>query len=372
MRVSRRVLWRILLVMGIAVGLRVELSLLIRNHGDEERRLLGWERRSLEPSRQSIRVIDHTTTNHWNMTHQQDSFALSSQRPHRKPQQLQKLSINQVVFLHIGKAAGGSFNHRTRAQLRLFIEQCHPAPCHNLLRRPNNDNNNKRHILVTLRDPVDRFLSAFYWRIYMLCHPNPVEQQQQHGPPLGCKVRPAEARILFYTYQQNASKLAEDLCSPLQPVRTKARASLRKIEHAKWSIQNWLDFDWKSQADHIFPLVVEHGIIADSYSDQTDAALHWLRNRTHFESQSALEERYRQFQQQSFQKEDTEYSHSSRALKQELSAEAVQCLVHLYRQDYEILHEIRTLACKTDVCRQGIDSILSRRGPLLLNHPMGV
>ena len=273
-----------------------------------------------------------------------------------KPRRL-KLSPKKVLLLHIGKAAGGTFNHRVRAQWNLFIEQCHPRPCNKVLRKPDN----RRDIFITLRDPIDRFLSAFYWRAYMVCHPDET-QRKWDGPPRGCKAKryPEEARILYHTYNLSASQLAEDLCSTSDAVRTKAQASLSRIEHARWSVENWLDFDWKQHSNSTYPLVVENG--CGSFEDQVDTAIRWLYNRTQFESLESFQKRY------SFLKKQDDHdnvNHSSVGLKRDLSDAAELCLAQFYCRDYEIIRDLGQFACKSEACRKGTNSILSRRAALL-------
>ena len=278
-------------------------------------------------------------------------FRISNSSPY-KPRK-RKLSTNQALFLHIGKAAGGTFNHRVRKEWNVFVEQCHPAPCSKRLQSAPKP----QALVVALRDPVDRFVSAFYWRAYMVCHPT---QSDWKGPPRGCKRSPREAQTLFQTYNLSASQLAEDLCSADATLKLQARDALATIQHARWSIQDWLAFDWKRDTELLFPLVVERGV--DSFEDQTDMAMQWLNQHTQFESTDAFAARFRHLKSLN---STGGVEHSSNALKQDLSPEAEKCLVHYYSQDYEILYEVQKHACKTDACRNGIESILARRKHLI-------
>ena len=268
----------------------------------------------------------------------------------------------QVLVLHIGKSAGGTLIHRVRQQWRLFVEQCHPSPCGAKLQAMNP----QPELFLTLRDPVDRFVSAFYWRAYMVCHPDKTKRLWK-GPPRGCHVAkvPAarkEAKIIYIEYNMDASRLAEELCSPDPSVRGNASMALQTIQHAKWTISDFLKFDWKrGSANNLFPLVVERGI--DSFENQTDQAVHWLYKRRQFEPEEQFVERHRFLQGQNLTA--TLAEHSSHQLKKDLTPQAEQCLVQFYRKDYEILDQIRQLACKTEACRQGIASMLARRAPLL-------
>lgn len=338
---------RIVLVFGVVVGFVWELKAMGRFSDDATRA------RGLEPSPASLAaLVDEVRLD------KAVSTESSLQQDPPRPRKINLHSKN-VIILHIGKSAGGTLNHRVRQEWRIFVEQCHPAPCNDILRKPDN----QRYLFVTLRDPIDRFVSAFYWRAFMVCHPDETKRLWD-GPPRGCKANryKKEAKILYLEYNLNASRLAQDLCSHDVDVRTNAESALRTIEHAKWSIHDFLDFDWRRHAQRLYPLVVERGI--DSFENQTDAAVHWLHKQTQFEPPTAFAQRHLYLQ--SLNRTGGGVSHSAHALKKNLTVQAEQCLARFYSRDYEILDEVRQLACKTQACRQGLASILSRRASLVV------
>lgn len=190
---------------------------------------------------------------------------------------------HQAVFLHIGKAAGGTFMHRARHVWKLQVEECHPDPCHYYILQNNTDpltanNNNNTTIInstmtaiVSIRDPVDRFVSAFYWKRKTICarHPNlcanaKTWQQQQnlhrHRPPSLSSsslslsdtnsssldiIEAMQRYILFEKYQQNANMLAESLCrDDNYTAFVDAQVDVGMIAHMKNSIHDWLANDW--------------------------------------------------------------------------------------------------------------------------------
>lgn len=289
-----------------------------------------------------------------------ESSSLMQVSPEKSPRK-HRFRDAQVLVLHIGKSAGGTLIHRVRQQWRLFVEQCHPSPCGAKIQAMNPH----PELFLTLRDPVDRFVSAFYWRAFMVCHPNK-KQRLWKGPPRGCHADrvPAtrkEAKIIYIKYDMDASRLAEELCSPDPNVQGNATMALQTIQHARWTISDFLKFDWKQgNANNLFPLVVEPGI--DSFENQTDQAVDWLYKRRQFEPEEKFVERRRFLQDQNT---TASVEHSSHKLKKDLTLQAEKCLVQFYRKDYEILDQLRQVACKTEACRQGIASILARRAPLL-------
>jgi Sulfotransferase family len=228
---------------------------------------------------------------------------------------------HQAIFLHIGKAAGGTFLHRARHVWKLHIEECHPDPCqhsylysnHNINSSDSNSNSESIEFVVSIRDPVDRFVSAFYWKIKTICtlHPHLCtannattmawrqqrRQQQQQDLLHLHRPRPStsssslffdttnsstsflkdedemmEARqryILFEKYQQSANRLAESLCrhdnneidnntTVSSSSSVEAQGHVGMIVHMKHSIRDWLvaannndddDDDWDDDAN---------------------------------------------------------------------------------------------------------------------------
>ena len=103
----------------------------------------------------------------------QFSTALSNttQTSNGKPPTKFYLKKSFVRFLHMGKAGGGTIAIRLRKLWKLQIHQCHPWPCIEKKWKQDNVTGKQPYMLLSLRDPVDRFVSAFYWRILKICHP---------------------------------------------------------------------------------------------------------------------------------------------------------------------------------------------------------
>jgi len=143
-----------------------------------------------------------------------------------------------TVLFHVGKGGGGMLHSRFGKNIQ-FI---HPFPQSSIKKQL--QNGPLRTLIVNVRDPVDRFISAFNWRNAVLCHPNDKRQKGKAEataqPNKFCKERSDEEILLRETYQSNPSVLAEALChdSPLRPL---AEKDYRKIGHSR-TLTEWLDF----------------------------------------------------------------------------------------------------------------------------------
>lgn len=215
---------------------------------------------------------------------------------------------------------------------------------------------------------MDRFVSAFYWRILKICHPEKdkrIERPKTMGKrgclsDLGKENLQNETEVLFYRYDQNASLLAEDLCSTNETTARIARESLDTILHAKDSISDWLDFYWNGTK--IYPLVLEPG--AEDLEDQIDNSMLWLHNVSHYQPLKNFERRAA-FAMTRGRLAMPLAKHTSSEAKKSLTPAAETCLIKFYQKDYQLLKELLDSACKTNGCRQAIQSILDRRKPAL-------
>lgn len=269
-----------------------------------------------------------------------------------------QLDSNMATLLHVGKSAGGTFVERAFQCWRAFLNICHPGPCQH-------NRNNDKAIIITLRDPIDRFVSSFYWRLLIVCDYTDKRRRNKaaaHNPRHYCS-RPlnGERRVLEY-YNKNASKLAEKLCSSNATEKTLARENMKRIEHAQYSLhEHWLNFSWNTQ--NLFPIVMESNIT--DMERQTDQAIYWLHHRLQFESAHDFAQRATYA---SHRRVAGDLVHSSRSTKRWLTAAAEQCLARYFADDYEILLQLQTSTCKTVDCHRGLQSILERRSSLLLDQ----
>lgn len=272
--------------------------------------------------------------------------------------ELKKIQLSQrrFRFLHMGKTGGGTIAQRLRGKWRVGMKQCHPWPCH-----PPNMQKNHPHFLISLRDPVDRFVSAFYWRVLRICHPQ-VERRTQNTSSKCLSDDPEyvgrpETKILFYRYHQNASLLAQDLCSENSTKAQIANESIKEILHAQHSIRDWLDFPW--DAKRVYPLIAEAG--AQDLEEQLDETMHLLFNITQFVPADAFPPRAALAKARKHLAGHEKNDHSSVSAKIPLTEAAERCLERYYHDDYKLLQEIQHSACRIQGCREAIRRILDRR-----------
>ena len=266
-----------------------------------------------------------------------------------------KLTNKQAVFLHIGKAAGGTFADRSRNVWKILFPACHPSLCE----RATQFNTTK--LILTIRDPVDRFVSAFYWRTWIICNPQgdsrKVSSAASHDPAHLCKANApdAEKQLLFGPYYQDVNRLARDLCSNDTNKTALLVQQIQQLQHAQSHIVDWLNFDW--DPENMFAYVLEPAANV-TVDDQIDASIVWVYDNIRFENPAVFQERALRAMATPT---TGQFAHSSKATKQALTPENEKCIAELYRKDYELLRDAKHLICKTRDCLKGIQSILSRR-----------
>jgi len=143
-----------------------------------------------------------------------------------------------TVLFHVGKGGGGTLQSRFGKKIQ-FI---HPRPQSSINKQL--QNGPLRTLIVNVRDPVDRFISAFNWRNAVLCHPNDKRQKGKAEataqPNKFCKEHSDEEILLRETYQSNPSVFAEALCHD-SPSHSLAEKDYRQIGHST-TLTEWLDF----------------------------------------------------------------------------------------------------------------------------------
>jgi hypothetical protein len=277
--------------------------------------------------------------------------------------------IAPALFLHVGKAGGGSIEHRAAFKWHIALCRCHPDPCPRLV-------DGSSHYLINIRDPIDRFVSIFNWRMLVLCHPNgdprtPVAvgafQDTEHLCEMEMPSNRDEIRALFYTYQADVNRLAESLC-PATEASLDAEPDLVLIRHMP-TLMDWLGADWRNFHPKLFPIIQDGSV---DFDQQVDDAMVWLYNETRFERQEDFDVRANkalQFQTELSEYEETaaaiDHRHSS-GVHPKLTKDAERCLARRFQDEYQILKEmVDKKVCKTHACSLGLSSILQQRLELL-------
>jgi hypothetical protein len=276
------------------------------------------------------------------------------------------IHLNQTTFLHLGKSGGGAVSERLEEWEVAVGKQCHPRPCPVRLSRPNTT------FLIDIRDPVDRYFSAFKWRKLVLCNPlnrtktPAVGEKVMLDPQKYCQPRARNESIMIHEkYQANASLLAEALCETGE-AGEEAQRDFKRLSHAKDCLSDWLPNNtWRTA--NLISVVLEPGF---NYLHQLDNAIEWLVSDL-LGANIASELAATKHTELLHQTTDQVRMHSS-ALhskhKEPLSPLGSCCVARHLKKDYKLLHKLRSVSCKgklSNVCEAAFASILQRRQPLL-------
>mmetsp|Transcript_11571 Transcript_11571/g.19776 ORF Transcript_11571/g.19776 Transcript_11571/m.19776 type:complete len:448 (-) Transcript_11571:52-1395(-) len=159
-----------------------------------------------------------------------------------------------VRFYHLGKGGGGTILF-SLVENGIVVRRDHPRPSthgiEELLSGPVST------LLINIRDPLDRFVSAFNWRSLLFCqrdgehrkkYPSEVDDKdrgryQPHlRPQEFCYEKSSfqkEATIIQRLYNDDINKLAESLCEESSNFEH-AVEHTKFISHAKLSMEGWL------------------------------------------------------------------------------------------------------------------------------------
>jgi len=155
---------------------------------------------------------------------------------------------DSVTFFHVGKAGGGTITNELRRRYRIGVASTHPKPNPSRIREFQIPGRSQT-LIVNVRDPVDRFVSAFRWRVVVLCHPDDERDGHKKGaaqrPEDMCKNSPsdlAEERMLRERYRSDPSVLGEAMCGGEDAaVRERAVEDYSSIGHSMMLVE-WLRF----------------------------------------------------------------------------------------------------------------------------------
>lgn len=160
-----------------------------------------------------------------------------------------------VRFFHLGKGGGGTIFY-SLVENGIILRRDHPHPMHGIEQLVNGPVTT---LLINIRDPVDRFVSAFKWRSLLFCQRDG-EQRKKYPSEVGKKDRvryqphlhpqaacydasayPKETKIIQRLYHDDINKLAESLCEESSNFKQAVEAT-KFISHAKRSLVRWLEF----------------------------------------------------------------------------------------------------------------------------------
>lgn len=272
------------------------------------------------------------------------------------------LHENETLFLHVGKAGGGTVFHEL-LNANIPFRRCHPHPC------PPSLFQNFSTILVTIRDPVDRYVSAFNWRSHLLCKLHN-ETRTPNGalrfrfPDKYCEPnnKTKEAYILHDKYSWDPNKLAEALC---RDDNGEASQDLREIRHANHFLIEWFQGrkdSWKRDNTTLIAVVQEPGF---DFVEQTHSAIDWIISQSNITNATTFLQSSKGNNQTKNLRIHEFGNHTSTAL----SPLGTCCMARHLAGDYELLKQLQV--CRYDSssrCKGAIASILKRRELALDQH----
>lgn len=224
------------------------------------------------------------------------------------------------------------------------------------------------YFLITIRDPVERFVSAFNWRLVVSCNPDGDDRKAGPGahnnPGHLCKSKNKnveEAKILFHRYEKNVNILAEALCSKNEIEKEQAHYDMKEIVHVKHSLSDWIG-DSKDDLSRFIPIVLHESI---DLNEQIDEAVELAYINNPFESNSSFLIRKKSFQEKNELSWNTSIverlKHSSTKHKKDfhpLSELGRKCITQYYKEDYKLIRLLKEKACKSSNCTQALQSML--------------
>ena len=246
-----------------------------------------------------------------------------------------------LLLLHVGKSGGGSvrqrlaeFNHASGGRLGHAI--CHPNPyaC-------DQERRDAVATVVTVREPVDRFVSAFVWRFEMLKRPDHNKTEKHHR----------EAAVVVGKYRGDANAFAEALCDDQLRERDGPRKELALVGHANYGLADWVP---DARAPGLFALPQAPGF---DFAALTDAALRAAAAAVNVTvapaPAPAPADRAAAVRHTSGANATTALSPRGRA-----------CVARHYWRDYAVIEGLAARACRgdlADACRRALASMLRDR-----------
>lgn len=297
-----------------------------------------------------------------------------------------------TVFFHQGKSGGGTFKAFDK-EYKLGLQINHPAPkrssVHGLINGPLTS------LIMTIRDPVEHFVSMFNWQLLILCHPDDERLQANYSHPdntgeFCISTRVEQERTLRETYKGDPNMLAEALCEDSGHYEQAVR-DLADINHSM-KISQWLQFliDTNYNKDQGIQNFMAIPMSLNFEDDVEALILDLLRERY---GSNILDARQRK--EESFKREKEAKTHSSVTTWKKassLSRLGECCLAQYYRKDYHILqtmlgeyepavlepirsaHPVLARACnwgslkQQHICRGNLRSMLESRSEYILGE----
>jgi hypothetical protein len=199
-----------------------------------------------------------------------------------------KIPRTVAFLLHMGKASGGSVRLRSSRWWNLYMQECHIDPCRHF--KPIDLANQTTTVLITIRDPIDRFVSAFYYASVMagVEYDKRYAKECRHRPPANsnnntsstmssdfCQLERMENYRILDKYSRNINNFAAALCGGGDPttneassieeakkdIHEEAKKDIQVMFHIRQSILDWIasipGTDIMEKKKAVYPIVLE-------------------------------------------------------------------------------------------------------------------
>lgn len=302
------------------------------------------------------------------------------------------LSSEYLWMNHPGKAGGGTLQYRL-AKWKVKIDECHPRPCITKFPDKNGFFENEKsarwsmthrnkitHMpgsYIVVRDPVDRFVSAFNWRGFLLCHPYREDERLKKTasflrPRKWCEDNldsSQEKKIVFDKYKENVNKLAESLCDVEK--NPEILNDMKQIRHLTDRMVDFLPLDWSENPnvyENLIPIILEPGF---DFQQMSDEAISYGLKKFNILSENEVRDR-KKYVDCLDNSPDLNNIHKHSTARSDMvfrnfklvSAKGIKCAVNYFKRDYDFLEQLLYKGCKSGECVSAIESILERRGLL--------
>lgn len=149
------------------------------------------------------------------------------------------------IYQHVSRTGGGTITELLKSlNIASWFKKCFPRPCLTPWLAKRYDG-----IVISIRDPVDRFVATFDTQLTMLCHnvDNNVDSRTAQKQWFrgnwseSCRdVFPTEISLLVKKYKGDANELAESLCSRGLQAKIEAIEDIKKIGYLQHSLEDHL------------------------------------------------------------------------------------------------------------------------------------
>lgn len=327
---------------------------------------------SLLQVKQQRRLAPATGSSAYSWSSSNASSSSSFNGPNRKESVPSSLHLADTLRLHPGKTGGTTVAHLLHQWNIGMGDACHPEPCRDKFQY-------FPQALISVRDPIDTFESAFNWRAWILCSAENEKRQvsaSAAGAPFKfCEddsTNPGEAAILQKKYAFNSTKLAEAMCDEGGDGE-EARQDWGKIQHAKWPLIDWLSGAGRLGI-RLGVMVLEPGF---DFEDQIFSVTRWaVQNSLGDDAANDMRARRKNVIEQPAPGKRGKMLHSSRQSPYHtspLSRLGQCCMARQLATSYELISNLATGGgCRGDranVCKAALMSIYSRR-QVFLNSSM--